>query len=133
MRAPAHRRPSAYAKQASPCVPSLSSSVLLNGPAVRRRRTAKLASRCNRLAIGRLPAPRTGAVAAPGDALLIDLGNNVAIARKQRLGRAHLGTQRQLAFGQTVVAVLLELFLAAVGFRAAGTEGALVHLAARPE
>src|SRR4029079_745748 len=61
------------------------------------------------------------------------LGNDVAVAGEQRLGRAHLGAQGQLAFGQPVGTVFLELFLAAVGVRAAGTEGALVHLATRPE
>src|SRR4029077_16922534 len=43
------------------------------------------------------------------------------------------GARRQLALGQAVAAVLLELRLAAVGFRAAGAEGALVHLAAQAE
>src|SRR5581483_11530412 len=58
---------------------------------------------------------------------------DLAVARQQRLGRAHLGAQRQLAFGQPVGAVFLVLGLAAVGFRAAGAVGALVHFAARPE
>src|SRR6188474_2638504 len=133
MRAPARRQSSAYAQRASPCVSLPFSSVFLNGPAVRRRPHRQVASRCDRLAIGGLPSPGTGAVASLRHPFLVDLGNDVAIAGEQRLGRAHLGAQWQLAFGQPVGAVLLELFLAAVGFRAAGAEGALVHLAARPE
>src|SRR5262249_23680960 len=82
---------------------------------------------------GRSPAPGTGAVAALGHPLLVDLRDDFAVAGKQRLGRAHLGAKRQLALGQAVGAVLLVLRLAAVGFGAAGAEGALVHLAARAE
>src|SRR6478609_1290467 len=133
MRAPARRRSSAYAQQASPSVSLLRSSVFLNGPAVRRRPQRQDASRRDRLAIGGLPSPGTGAVASLRHPFLVDLGNDVAIAGEQRLGRAHLGAQWQLAFGQPVGAVLLELFLAAVGIGAAGAERALVHLAARPE
>src|SRR5262245_15466934 len=134
MRAPARRRSSAFAPQVSACV-SLpeTSSFFLNGPAVRRKPHRQRASRCDRLAIGRLPAPSPGAVAALRHALLVNLGNDIAIAGEQRLGRAHLGAQRQLAFCKPVVAVFLELFLAEIGFRTAGTERALVHLAARPE
>src|SRR6187401_554218 len=133
MRAPTRQRSSAYAQRASPCVSLPFSSVFLNRPAVRRRPHRQVASRCDRLAIGGLPSPGAGAVAALRHALLVDLGNDVAIAGEQRLGRAHLGAQRQLAFGQPIGAVFLELFLAAVGVRAAGAEGALVHLAARAE
>src|SRR4051794_37695744 len=57
------------------------------------------------LAVGGLPAPRARAVAALADALLVDLRDDLAVAGKQRLGRAHLGAQRQLAFGQTIGAV----------------------------
>src|SRR5574338_778766 len=112
MRAPARRRSSASAQQASPCV-----SLLL--------------SRCDRFAIGGLPSPGAGAVAALRHPLLVDLGNDIAVAGEQRFCRAHLGTQRQLAFGQPVGAVLLELLLAEVGVGPAGAERALVHLAAR--
>src|ERR1041385_1292425 len=84
-------------------------------------------------AIRRLPAPRARAVAAPRDAFLVDLRDDVAIAGKQRLGRAHLGAERQLALGEPVRAVLLVLGGRAVRLRAAGAEGALVHLAARAE
>src|SRR5664279_1467020 len=84
-------------------------------------------------AIGRLPAPCTGAVAALGHPLLVDLGNHVAIAGKQRLGRAHFGAQGQLTFGEPVSTVFRVFFLAAVGFGSAGAERALVHLAARTE
>src|SRR5215212_446322 len=85
------------------------------------------------LAIRRLPAPSTRRVAALGDPLLEDLRDDLAVTREQRLGRAHLGAQRQLAFGETVRAVLLVLQLGIVGLRAAGAERALVHLAARSE
>ena len=65
------------------------------------------------LAIGRLPTPCARAVAALDHALLVDLRDDVAVAGEQRLGRAHLGTKRQLAFGQAVGAVF-DVF----GFRA---------------
>src|SRR4029077_13616721 len=81
----------------------------------------------------RLPPPRAGAVAALEHALLVDLGDDLAVAGEQRLGRAHLGAQRQLALRDTVGAVLLLFLLGAVGLGAAGAEGALVHLAARAE
>src|SRR5512139_2365587 len=96
-------------------------------------RTTKLASRRNRLAIGSLPAPRAGAVTTLRHALLVDLGDDIAIAGEQRFGRAHFGAQWQLAFGETVGTVFFVLLLAEIGFRAAGAEGALVHLAARAE
>src|SRR5206468_4763983 len=87
-------------------------------------------SRRDGLAIGDLPAPGAGAVAALGDALLVDLRDDLAVAGEQRLGRAHLGAQRQLAFRQPVGAVFHELGLAAVCLRTARAIGALVHLAA---
>src|SRR5690242_4076588 len=89
------------------------------------------ASGVDRLPVGRLPSPGAGAVAALGHPLLVDLGDDLAVAGEQRLGRAHLGAERQLAFGKTVRPVLLVFGLAAVGFGAAGAEGAFVHLAAR--
>src|SRR5438552_4258234 len=97
-----------------------------------RCRTADT-SRCNRLFVRCLPAPGTRTVAALRHALFVDLRDNLAVAGEQRLGRAHLGAQRQLAFRQTVGAVLLKFLLAEVLFRAAGAERALVHLAARTE
>src|ERR1700704_2408774 len=96
-----------------------------------QRRMAPTPSRRDGLAIRHLPAPGAGAVATLEDALLVDLRDDLAIAGEQRLGRAHLGAQRQLAFGETVGAVFLELGLGAVGLGAAGAVGALVHLAAR--
>src|SRR5262249_1799132 len=54
-------------------------------------------------------------------------------AGEHRLGRAHLGAQRQLAVGQAVRPVLLVLGHAVVRLRSAGAVGALVHLAARAE
>src|SRR5262249_33232746 len=51
----------------------------------------------------------------------------------QCLGRAHLGADRELAFGEAIATVFLELGLGAVGLRTAGAERALVHLAAHAE
>src|SRR5262245_20292433 len=90
-------------------------------------------SRRDGLAIRHLPAPGAGAVAALGNALLVDLRDDLAVAGQERLGRAHLGTEWQLAFRQPVGAVLHELRFAAIRLRAAGAIGALVHLAARAE
>src|SRR6185437_15358059 len=102
-------------------------------PPARRARAGDVRSGGDSLVIGGLPAPHAGAVAAPGDALFVDLRDDVAVAGQQRLGRAHFGAQRQLALGKAVGAVFLILGLAAVGFRAAGAIGALVHIAARTE
>src|SRR5260370_606267 len=69
------------------------------------------------------------------DALLVCLGDDFAVTHKQRLGRAHLRAERQLALEHTVGAVFT-VFLAAAGNfipTAASTIGALVHLAARAE
>src|SRR6185312_1361190 len=93
--------------------------------------TATMESCCDCLAVGGLPTPGAGPVAALRHALLVDLSNNVAVAGKQRLGRAHFRAQWQLAFGQPIGAVLLVFFLAVVGLRPTGAEGAFVHLAAR--
>ena len=60
-------------------------------------------------------------------------GQHVTVAAQQRLGRAHLRAERQLAFGEAVASVFLELGLAVGFLRPAGAEGALVHLAARAE
>src|SRR5690349_2307896 len=62
-----------------------------------------------------------------------DVGDHVAVAAEQRLRRAHLGTRRELAFGEAVAPVLLVLGLAAVLLGTAGAERALVHLAAQAE
>src|SRR6516225_10506679 len=45
----------------------------------------------HRFAIGRLPAPGSGAVAALSDALLVDFLDDLAVAGEQRLGCTHLG------------------------------------------
>src|SRR6266481_2659469 len=87
----------------------------------------------DRFAVGGLPAPGAGAVAALGDALLVDLGDDLAIAGQQRLGRAHFGTERQLTLGETVRAILLVFLFAAISLGAARAECAFVHLAARAE
>src|SRR5690348_2057781 len=96
-------------------------------------RAACVGSGFDGLAIGGLPAPGAGAVAALGDPLLVDLCDNFAVAGQQRFGRTHFGAERQLAFGETVRSVLLVLFLAAVGLGAAGAVRTFVHLAARTE
>src|SRR5438552_17449439 len=93
----------------------------------------RLASGFGCLAVGCLPTPGSRAVAALGHPLLVDLGNDLAIAGKQRFGRAHFGAERQLALGEAVRAILLVLFLAAVGLGAAGAVSAFIHLAARAE
>src|SRR5687768_8420538 len=81
--------------------------------------------------VGGLPAPGAGAVATLDHALLVDLRDHLAVAGEQGLGRAHLGAERQLALGEAVRAVFLELGRREVDLRAAGAIGALVHLAAR--
>src|SRR5712672_955054 len=96
------------------------------------RRSAARSDR-NPLVVGGQPAPGAGTVAALDHALLVDLGDDLAVAREQRLGRAHLRAQRQLALQHAVGAVLLELLLGAVLLRPAGAIGALVHLAAGAE
>src|SRR5437868_10839554 len=88
------------------------------------------ASGLDGLAIGGLPSPGARAVTASGHPLLVDLGDDFAVAREQRFGRTHFGTKRQLALGEPVRAILLVFFLAAVDLRPAGAERALVHLAA---
>src|SRR5262245_5975810 len=85
------------------------------------------------LAIGRLPTPGAGAVAALDHALLVDLGADLAVAGEQRLGRTHLRAERQLALGQPIGAVLHVLGFGAVLLRAARAIRAFVHLAARAE
>src|SRR6266540_1030021 len=87
--------------------------------------------RGDRLAISRLPTPGAGAIAALDHALPVDLRDDLAVAGEQRLGRAHLGAERQLAFRQTVGAVLDVFGLAPVRLRPARAIGAFVHLAAR--
>src|SRR6185436_1018135 len=83
--------------------------------------------------VGGGPSPDLAALAARGHALAVDIGEDIAFPAEQRLGGAHLGAHRQLAFGETIAAVLLVLGFGVVGFRAAGAERALVHLAAHAE
>src|SRR5262245_17687137 len=101
-------------------------------PCIGRRSPAQLLRR-DGLAISRLPAPSAGAVAALDHSLLVDLGDDLAVAGEQRLGRAHLGAERQFAFRQPVGAVFLEFGQRAVLLRPARAIGAFVHLAARAE
>src|SRR5712691_2510419 len=111
--------------------------VMAYPPVSARRAAASFAWRSHRdpLAIGGHPAPGSGAVAALDHAFLVDLRDDLAVAREQRLGRAHLGAQRQLALEHAVGAVFLVFLDAARHFQtaAAGAERALVHLAARAE
>src|SRR5437763_5824666 len=86
-----------------------------------------------RIGIGGFPAPHARTVAAFHHALLVDFGDDGAVARQQRLGRAHLGAERQLALGETVGAVFGVFGRRGVGLRPARAIGALVHLAARAE
>src|SRR5215470_1793078 len=68
----------------------------------------------DRLAISRLPAPSTRTVAALDHSLFENLGDDLTVSGKQRLGRAHLRAERQLSLGEAVTAVLLILGLAQV-------------------
>src|SRR6185437_9566112 len=68
-------------------------------------------SRRDGFVIGGLPAPGAGTVTALDHAFLVDLGDDLAVAGEQRLGRAHLGAQRQLAFGEAIGAVFLVFLL----------------------
>src|SRR5258707_4705927 len=54
----------------------------------------------NALVIGGDPTPCARTVTALHHALLVDFGDDRAVARQQRLGRAHLGANRQLALGE---------------------------------
>src|SRR5580700_5622447 len=92
-------------------------------------------SRRDPLVIGSRPAPGAGAVAALGDALLVDLGDDLAVSGEQGLGGTHLRAQRQLSLENSIGTVFLVLLDAARDFRAAaaGAVGAFVHLAARAE
>src|SRR5258708_28412167 len=103
----------------------------------RRADCPSFASRSHRdvLAISGDPAPGAGVVTAFDHPLLVDLGDDLAVACEQRLGGAHLRAQRQLALEHAVGAVLVVFLDAAGNFRpaAAGAIGALVHLAARAE
>src|SRR5258706_6250221 len=84
-------------------------------------------------AVGAAPAPHLGAFAARHHALPVDVGDHVAVAAEQRLGRAHFRARGELPLREAVRAVLRELLSREVLLRAAGAEGALVHLAAHAE
>src|SRR5712664_2851427 len=84
-------------------------------------------------AIRASPAPHLGAFAARHHALPVDVGDHVAVAAEQRLGRAHFRARGELPLREAVRAVLRELLFREVLLRAAGAEGALVHLAAHAE
>src|SRR6266852_1396327 len=115
-------------------------AIIARAPVASRRPPSRLGgspggSHRDSLAISSPPAPGAGAVAALDHAFLVDLGDDLAVACEQRLGRAHLRAQRQLALRHAIGAVLLVFLNAAGRFRAtaAGAIGALVHLAARTE
>src|SRR5215210_1114624 len=93
----------------------------------------KFASAGRGIAIGCLPAPHSRTITALHHAFLVDLCNDGAIAREQRLGGAHLGADRELALGETVGAVLGVFGGRGVCLRSARAVGALVHLAAGAE
>src|SRR5512136_559815 len=79
--------------------------------------------------VSRSPSPGIRPAAALDHALDVDVGNDIAVSAQEGLRRAHLGTQRQLAFGDPVTSVELIFFNRPVRQRAAGAEGTLVHLA----
>src|SRR6201993_716965 len=55
------------------------------------------------------PTPGTRAVATLLDPRLVNFGDDLPVARKQRFGGAHLGAHRQLSFAEPVRAILPEL------------------------
>src|SRR5258705_1403087 len=58
----------------------------------------------NVLVIGGSPTPCARTVTALHHPLLVDFGDDRAVAAEQRLGRAHLGADRQLALGEAACA-----------------------------
>src|SRR3954447_1520573 len=87
----------------------------------------------DRFAIRRLPAPSTGAVAAFDHAFLVNSRDDVAVAGKQRFGRAHLRAKRQFPLRQAIRAVFHVFGFREVSLGTARAIGAFVHLAARTE
>src|SRR5262249_36569635 len=124
---PARRRSPAGARRASSCLFLPCQFTPAAGAAGRSRLDRDL------LAIRGLPAPCAGAVAALHHPLLVDLGDDLAVAGQERLGRAHFGAHRQLALGKAVGAVLVVFLRGVVGLGPAGAIGAFVHLAAGAE
>src|SRR6185437_16148058 len=126
-------RSSAYAQQVSAYSFSLHSNLLQNQQTARKLPHRRLELSRNCFFVGRLPSPSAGSIPAFGHAFLINLGDDIAVAGQQRLCRAHLCTQWELAFSQTIGSVFFKLFLAVVGIRATSAESALVHFSARTE
>src|SRR5436190_6487349 len=126
-------RPRSGCAKASSCQISLTSPLARSYAGAINAAPALWSLRRDGLAIGGLPAPGAGAITPLGHALLVDLRDDFAVTRQQRLGRAHLGTERQFALGQPVGAILVVFLHRGVGLRAAGAIGAFVHLAARAE
>jgi hypothetical protein len=85
--------------------------------------------------VRRHPAPGARSIAAPEYPLLVNLRDDIPITGQQGFGRAHFGTQRQLALREPVGSVFFELFDTATHFcaTAARAERALVHLASGTE
>src|SRR5260221_1858244 len=86
----------------------------------------------NVLVIGGSPTPCARTVTALHHPLLVDFGDDRAVAGEQRLGRAHLGANRQLALGEAVGAVLGVLRRRGIGPPPPRAICALVPLAPRP-
>src|SRR5258705_3118872 len=113
--------------------PIMTEAPLSGIAAVSAPRARRGSSHRNSFVIRSRPSPCTAGVTARLDAVTVDLGDDVAVPGQERLGRAHLGADRELAGRQTVGAVFLVLCRGPIGFRATRAVGAFVHLAARTE
>src|SRR3546814_2496541 len=82
--------------------PSFASSLPFPGLWRYRRTETTRSSDVDRPEIGRLPTPGARAVAARRNPHLVDQGDVIAVAGKQRFGTLHHGAKRQLAFGQSL-------------------------------
>src|SRR3546814_5531994 len=74
--------------------PSFASSLPFPGLWRYRRTETTRSSDVDRLEIGRLPTPGARAVAARRNPLPVDRGDDLAVAGKQRFGRAHHGDRK---------------------------------------
>src|SRR3954454_432641 len=92
---------------------NLAKDAMSSSPIVLRDRSRCRPLDVDSLAIGGLPAPRPGPVAALHHTFFVNLGNDFAVAGEQRFGRAHFGAERQLALGEAVRSILLVFFPAA--------------------
>src|SRR6516162_7406313 len=87
----------------------------------------------NRFAVGGLPTPGTGPIAACHHTLPVDLRDDVPVSGKQGFGGTHFRAKWQLAFGKTIGAIFHIFGHREIGLRPARAIGAFVHLAARSE